>query len=109
MEIQEVQTNISTEQTETEKAIAKVEVALAGLKEGGEELFTAEIATLETKLAELKKKAEAEAVELVADAKEELQQAGDKAKSFWQALGPWQRVANTILLVWILLRLLGAI
>ncbi len=109
MENKEVQTTISAGQTETEQAIAKVEAALDSLKADGEELFTAEIAGLEMKLAELKKKAEAEAAELMADAKEDLQHVEEKAKSFWQALEPWQRVGNTILLVVILLRLLGAI
>lgn len=82
--------------------IKKVEAAIATLKADGEDLFSEEIANLTKKLENAKE-------ELVADAKEELQQAGDKAKSFWQALDPWQRVGNTILLVVILLRLLGAI
>lgn len=82
--------------------IEKVEAAIATLKADGEDLFSEEIANLNKKLENAK-------AELIADAKEELQQAGEKAESFWQALDPWQRVANTILLVWILLRLLGAI
>lgn len=82
--------------------IKKVEDAIAALKADGEDLFSEEIANLTKKLENAK-------AELAADVSEGMQQAEDKAKSFWQALDPWQRVGNTILLVWILLRLLGAI
>jgi hypothetical protein len=51
-------------QTDTEKAIIAVEIALESLKTASGDLITAEITTLEATLANLKIKAEAEAKEI---------------------------------------------
>ncbi len=79
--------------------IQKVEAAIAALKADGEDLFSEEIANLTKKLENAK-------TELEAEAKEEIQQVKEQAKSFWQKLEPWQKAFNTLLLIFILLLLL---
>lgn len=85
---------MSEVKTETQKAIEKVDSALAALREGGKELFAAEISKLEKRLEELKQQARIEAGEVV-------ERAESTIKKWLDKIEPYRKYITTALVIYL--------